>query len=91
MPETDAEEATSVCERLRELLACSRFVGESAPVSLTVSIGVASERGESADYEQLVNAADAALYEAKRQGRNRTCTAEEQALPSAEMKAQHLL
>lgn len=76
MPETEAEQAAAVCERLRELLARSRFVSESVPVALTVSIGVASARGESADFEKLVNAADAAMYDAKRQGRNRTCVAE---------------
>lgn len=79
MPDTDAEQAASVCERLRELLASSRFPAESAPVAMTVSIGVASARGDSADFEKLVYAADTALYEAKHQGRNRTCVAEEPA------------
>jgi predicted signal transduction protein with EAL and GGDEF domain len=49
---------------------------------LTVSIGVASVRGEGADFEKLVHAADTALYEAKRQGRNRICVAGEPALPA---------
>ncbi len=82
MPDTDAEQAAAVCERLRELLARSRFAGESAQVTLTVSIGVASVRGEGADFEKLVHAADTALYEAKRQGRNRICVAGEPALPA---------
>jgi diguanylate cyclase (GGDEF)-like protein len=47
---------------------------------LTVSIGVASARGEDANFEKLVDAADKALYVAKRQGRNRTCVAEETAV-----------
>ena len=68
MPDTDAEQAASVCERLRELVAYSRFVGASVPLTLTVSIGVASARGNNADFEQLVQAADAALYDAKRRG-----------------------
>lgn len=77
MPDTDAEQAVAVCERLRELLACLRCAGESAQFALTVSIGVASARGEDADFEKLVRAADTALYEAKGQGRNCTCVAEE--------------
>jgi diguanylate cyclase (GGDEF)-like protein len=82
MPDTDAEQAAAVCERLRELLARSRFAGESAQVALTVSIGVASVLGQGADFEKLVHAADTALYEAKRQGRNRICVAAEPALPA---------
>jgi len=77
MPETDAEQAAAVCERLRELLAHSRFFSDTAPIALTVSVGVASAQGESADFEKLVYAADAAMYDAKRQGRNRTCRAED--------------
>lgn len=77
MPDTDSEQAASVCERLRELLACARFADASAQIALTVSIGVASARGDQADFEQLVQAADAALYDAKRRGRNRTCVAGE--------------
>lgn len=88
MPETTAEQAASVCERLRELLARSPIVVESVPIGLTVSIGVAGARGESADFEKLVRAADASLYEAKRRGRNRTCVAEEQAEPSLERMVQ---
>jgi diguanylate cyclase (GGDEF)-like protein len=88
MPETDVEQATAVCERLRDLLARCRFTETAAPVALTVSIGVASAYGEDADFEQLVQAADGALYRAKRQGRNRTCAAGEPAWPAPERKVQ---
>lgn len=87
MPDTEANQAAAVCERLRDLLARSRFADASAPFTLTVSIGVASARGENADFEKLVQAADTALYNAKRQGRNRTRVAEEPALAG---KIQHL-
>jgi diguanylate cyclase (GGDEF)-like protein len=87
MPETDATQAAAICERLRELLAGSRFIGGAVQIALTVSIGVASARGEGADFEKLVQAADAALYQAKRQGRNRVRVAEEQAPPAVERKA----
>jgi diguanylate cyclase (GGDEF)-like protein len=50
---------------------------------ITTSAGVASCRGFG-DASGLVRAADAALYEAKRQGRNRTCVSEASADRAAE-------
>lgn len=90
MPETDADEAAAVCERLRKLLAAPRLVDGALQMTLTVSIGVASARGEGADFERLVQAADAALYQAKRQGRNRVRVAGVQDSPAGERRARGL-
>lgn len=43
-------------------------------VTVTVSIGVAEPDRHHSTPDQVVQAADAALYRAKREGRNRTCT-----------------
>lgn len=77
MPETNAEQAATLCERLRALLAGSQCASGTVQIALTVSIGVASARGAGADFEKLVQAADAALYRAKREGRNRIRVAED--------------
>ena len=70
--ETDIEGAAGVGERLRAAAAAQPFdVGAQAPVRITISIGVASWPGHGDSVEALVAAADAALYAAKRQGRNR--------------------
>ena len=45
------------------------------PVALTVSAGVAALHGEGCDGERLVLDADRALYQAKKEGRNRVCLA----------------
>ncbi|MBV9565749.1 MAG: GGDEF domain-containing protein [Bradyrhizobium sp.] len=64
------EEGVLVAERVREAFANSGVVLDDAPVETTVSIGVA---GGSAgiELEVLLASADAALYQAKRSGRNR--------------------
>jgi two-component system, cell cycle response regulator len=72
MPETDAEFAAAVAERLRsdvEKVAFTTRLGASIPV--TVSIGIAEWRGPSDTAESLTKRADRALYDAKRAGRNR--------------------
>lgn len=67
-PSTGREEARLLAERIRALAGAG-----SGPDAVTVSVGLASlEPGSRiASPEALVRAADAALYEAKRTGRNR--------------------
>jgi diguanylate cyclase (GGDEF)-like protein/PAS domain S-box-containing protein len=69
LPETSTAEAMVVAERVRATVAAHTF---HVPIQVTVSVGVA---GVSADDdirpEQLLAAADRALYTAKRGGRNR--------------------
>lgn len=60
----------SLYERLRARVAATEIITNAGPVSLTVSIGVAQGTGQSAA-EALIAAADAALYRAKAEGRNR--------------------
>ncbi|MBM3978788.1 MAG: GGDEF domain-containing protein [Planctomycetes bacterium] len=72
--ETTTDGALLVAERLREAVAAHRFLFESTPVSLTISIGVASTTGDATvTPTTLRKAADEKLYEAKRTGRNRVC------------------
>ncbi len=52
--------------------------GHAPEVHLTVSLGLASYRGEADSIEQMLDRADAALYQAKRQGRNRVHTCQPQ-------------
>jgi diguanylate cyclase (GGDEF)-like protein len=68
LPETDVEGARVVAESMR------RKVAEDGNLlqPTTVSLGIASLRGEKVSPEELVDEADRALYQAKAQGRNRT-------------------
>jgi diguanylate cyclase (GGDEF)-like protein len=78
LPETTLDGAIEAAERIRAGFAALKFGPEAAPVTMTASFGVARfTRG--ADALVVVRAADEALYEAKRGGKNRTRAAAETA------------
>lgn len=70
LPGTDTEEALLVADRLRRLIADSA----GAP-RVTVSIGLATFPLDGLEPEEIVMAADAAMYRSKRTGRNRVTAA----------------
>ncbi len=78
LPETDAEAAAAIAEKLRQLVVGARFVAEGqGAISVTVSIGVATGIGRTLRVEALVRDADAAMYSAKALGRNQVYLFEE--------------
>jgi diguanylate cyclase (GGDEF)-like protein len=75
LPHTDMDGAHAIAERVREAveaLQVSRLDGHGA-FQITTSVGVAASSEGNKD--QLIADADAALYEAKRAGKNRTVRA----------------
>lgn len=66
----DAAAARPIAERILERVATVRVEGFGQPISLTCSIGVAASDALGVWGEQLINRADAAVYAAKRAGRN---------------------
>lgn len=74
MPETSAEDAVLVAQRLRQSIADKPFQvsTDDGVLAVTVSIGLADTSLASvSDRQSLLQAADEALYKAKNQGRNR--------------------
>ncbi len=73
MPGADAEEVRTILERVRQAVAASPVEVEGHQLQLTVSAGGVSGRRDLA--EDLIRAADEALYQAKRSRRNRVVMA----------------
>ena len=72
VPDVEGEQAVQVAERLREAVASRRMPGADR-ATLTISVGVGVKQPADT-LASLLARADAALYRAKADGRNRTCT-----------------
>jgi diguanylate cyclase (GGDEF)-like protein len=72
LPETKLEGAVVVAERIRSQVEQRSFQYEGKAYPVTVSVGVAATNGEEAlTPNDLINRADAKLFQAKHDGRNR--------------------
>ncbi len=71
MPNCGATQARERAERLRQAIAATPLWGETRSVVITASFGVASTDRSGYELRQLMIDADNALYQAKREGRNR--------------------
>jgi diguanylate cyclase (GGDEF)-like protein/putative nucleotidyltransferase with HDIG domain len=77
LPETPPEQALEIAERIRRAVAAKYYEVEtsSEPIRATISMGVAAFPRDGSDPNELVHAADVAVYRAKLQGRNRVLDA----------------
>lgn len=71
LPGIDIPQGVELAERLRSTVEEARPTG----IGVTVSLGVSGACGEGVEYDSLFKAADEALYDAKREGRNRVAVA----------------
>ncbi|HLB44248.1 MAG TPA: diguanylate cyclase, partial [Candidatus Limnocylindrales bacterium] len=71
LPDTSSDGALAVGERIRERIAAHRFLaGDGLAVHLTASVGVATLPDVVSSAEDLVQAADHAMYNVKAAGKN---------------------
>lgn len=71
LPSTAPADAIQISERLCNAIASgSVAAGTGPPIRVTVSIGLATSTNSSAGLEELLARADAAMYDAKRSGKN---------------------
>ncbi len=71
LPGVPPETARLIAERVRDAFALAGRDIDGVRVDATVSIGIASATQNAYDFDLLYSTADAALYRAKRRGRNR--------------------
>lgn len=76
LPETSLADAMALAEKLRQNIEHCKFRYGDNPVPVTLSSGVTGFRAGD-DPDSAFQRADIALYNAKREGRNRCCMAEE--------------
>ena len=81
LPETDQEGALELAERIRERIEATQveLVDGEGFLTVTASVGLATQSGATVDVRRLIGAADGALYEAKRSGKNRVVVAAQEA------------
>jgi diguanylate cyclase (GGDEF)-like protein len=70
LPDTSGSAALTIAERVRQAVADLDVAFETGPVKMTVCAGVA-ELHPALGWEEMMRRADAAMYAAKRCGRNR--------------------
>jgi two-component system, cell cycle response regulator len=71
LPDTGSEGAVAVGERYRERISAHAFLGtEGLDIHLTASVGVATLPDMAGSAEELIKAADTAMYRVKDRGKN---------------------
>ncbi|MDH5358339.1 MAG: sensor domain-containing diguanylate cyclase [Gammaproteobacteria bacterium] len=73
LPETNAEQAMQLAERLRQKIANLKVQVLTETISITVSLGVAGKKDENSSIDELIKKADDLMYQAKDAGRNMVC------------------
>lgn len=84
LPGVTIETATSIAERLRKKISDAEIIVDGQQINISASLGVACYPSEGVnDMNDLLKAADSALYQAKEGGRNRVIVADRQVLEGA--------
>lgn len=72
LPETDKQGSLQVAERIRSAIESKKISAYGETIQATVSIGLSGYPKDQKEVTELIQAADEALYEAKRSGKNKT-------------------
>lgn len=83
LPQTTAEGAYEVAERIRKTIANTPLDTQGKQVTTTVSLGISHYPEHGEEFAVVMNHADQALYTSKKSGRNRTTVRGGAAVPTA--------
>jgi diguanylate cyclase (GGDEF)-like protein len=83
-PNSDARTTEVAAARVMRRVREHDFICDDLKLHVTVSLGVAQRQADMVDHEDLLRAADEALYEAKREGRDRVCVATGESVATVE-------
>jgi len=78
LPETKIENAKKLAERIRTKILEKEFKISDYRISVTISAGVSGFRTHGETFEEILQAADLALYQAKRRGKNQVVMLEKE-------------
>lgn len=73
LPETDKIQAVNACERIRKAIEIEKIKAYDENLSVSCSFGIAGFPQDSLELADLIDKADFALYQAKKEGRNKVC------------------
>lgn len=71
LPGCDQAGTETAAQRMRQVIQEGEIATPAGKIPITVSLGTVSGDGPTIDADELITSADAALYRAKREGRNR--------------------
>ncbi|MFC1845951.1 diguanylate cyclase [Chloroflexota bacterium] len=83
MPQTSGDDAYAASERVRKMITSEM---NDQQINITSSLGLASWPSDGLTADDIINAADKALYHAKRTGGNRTCAVSQMLSPLNELE-----
>src|SRR3989338_766258 len=73
LPDCSKEQALSLAEEVRKKIRSQEIILRKQKTNISVSIGVATFPADAQMKDELIHAADHAMYKAKQEGRNRVC------------------
>ncbi|MGD1806964.1 diguanylate cyclase [Dapis sp. BLCC M126] len=73
LPETYGEQALTLAERIRQMVASNIIKTDKGNLRLSISIGVTSYSIKDQSLDDMILRADKGVYQAKQEGRNKSC------------------